>query len=76
MNLNMNIGGPKQDPEVILTFDGDKVIKETKGFEGADCIKQTAFIMEALGATDNKRTLKAEYTKTAKKVKTERIRLS
>ena len=72
--MNINIG-PKPDPEVILTFDGEKVIKETIGFEGADCIEKTAFIMEALGAQENKRTLKSDYLKAGKKIKTERLRL-
>jgi hypothetical protein len=73
--MNLSIGQPKQDPEVILTFDGETIIKETVGFEGSDCIKETAFIMEGLGAQDNKRKLKPEYLKAGKKVKTERIHL-
>lgn len=71
----MNLLKPKQDPEVILTFDGETVLKETIGFEGTDCVKETAFIMEALGAQQNKRKLKPEYLSAGKRVKTERVHL-
>ena len=74
MLLNTSINKPKQDPELILTFDEGKVIKETIGFEGTDCVTETAFIMEALGAKGNKRTLKAEYNKNIKRVRTERVK--
>lgn len=72
MNISM---GPKSDPEVILTFDEGKVLKETIGFEGDDCINKTAFIMEALQAKNNKRKLKPEYMNNVKKQKNERIKL-
>jgi hypothetical protein len=71
-NFNM---GPKADPEVIITFEGEKVTVNSVGFEGTDCVKATASLLEALGAKDVKRTLKPEYMKAAKKVKTERLRL-
>ena len=65
----------KVDPEVILTFEDGKVLKETIGFEGTDCVTQTAFIMEALVAKNNKRKLKPEYMSSGKHVKNERIKL-
>jgi hypothetical protein len=75
--MNMSISQSKEEPTLILTYDGDKVLKETIGFEGTDCVKETAFIMEARAkaVTSSKRTLKAEYTSGSKKVKTERIKL-
>jgi hypothetical protein len=73
MNLSTSVFKKQQDPELILTFDEGKVIKETIGFEGTDCVTETAFIMEALAAKGNKRTLKAEYNKNIKRVRTERV---
>jgi len=47
--------------EIILTFNPDgTVTKETKGFTGKSCVKDTAFIEEALGKP-GKRRLKSEY---------------
>jgi hypothetical protein len=71
----MNLIKTAQEKEIIVTFEGDKVTVETKGFEGTDCVKETASLLEALGATDIKRTLKPEYHKNDKKIKTERLRL-
>ena len=53
--------GNNEQPEVILTFKGDKVLKETKGFKGGKCVEATKFIEELLKPTDSKITFKAEY---------------
>lgn len=64
------------DQEIIVTFDDEKVIVETVGFQGTDCVKATADLLKALGAKEVKRNLKPEYNAgIVKKVKTERIRL-
>lgn len=49
-------------PEMILTFewDGKTVHKQTKGFKGSSCVKETKFIEEGLGKAGD-RKLKAEY---------------
>lgn len=49
-------------PEMTLTFewDGKTVHKETKGFQGTDCVTKTKFIEEALGS-GGKRKYKTEY---------------
>ena len=54
--------GNNERPEVIITFKGDKVIKETKGFQGGQCVEATKFIEELLKPTEQKLTFKAEYT--------------
>ncbi len=48
--------------EIILTFewDGKTVKKETKGFTGSSCIKDTKFLEDALGKPKNRRK-KAKY---------------
>jgi len=47
--------------EVIMIFNPNgTVTKETKGFTGKCCVKETAFIEEALGKP-GKRRLKSEY---------------
>lgn len=46
--------------EIILTFDGDEVKKEVKGFTGKSCVSETKFIEEALGESSN-RKLKKDY---------------
>ena len=43
--MAIDLGGNEQ-PEVIITFKGDKVIKETKGFKGGKCVEATKFIEE------------------------------
>jgi len=73
--MNLTVKPAQQDKEIIVTFEGENVIVETVGFEGTDCVKETAGLLEALGAKDIKRTLKPEYHKADKKVKTERLRL-
>jgi hypothetical protein len=48
--------------EIILTFNSDgTVTKETKGFTGKSCVKETEFIEKALGAKPGKRRFKSEY---------------
>jgi hypothetical protein len=73
--MNMSIGQPKVEPEVILTFEGEKIIKETIGFEGSDCVAETAFIMEGLQAKQTSRKLKPEYANGNKKIKGERLKI-
>ncbi len=81
--MNMSLGpiDPQkktdEEPTLILTYEGDKVYKETIGFEGTDCVTETAFIMEARakGVKNSKRTLKSEYLKGGKKIKNERVKL-
>lgn len=66
----------KNEPEIVVTFDEDKVLVETIGFEGTDCIKATADLLKALGTKELKRTLKPEYHKgPATKLKNERIKI-
>jgi hypothetical protein len=59
--MPIDLGG-NEKPEVIITFKGDKVIKETKGFKGSQCVEATKFIEELLKPTEQKLTFKAEYT--------------
>ena len=51
----------KTEPEIILTFDEGKVIKETVGFEGKSCTEATAFIEAMFKARNQKITFKPEY---------------
>lgn len=47
--------------EIIMTFMADgSVKKETKGFSGGSCVKESEFIEDALGAK-GKRRFKKEY---------------
>jgi hypothetical protein len=57
MSIELN----EQKPTVILTFKGDQVIKETKGFKGGKCIEATKFINDLLKPTKSEVKLTAEY---------------
>jgi hypothetical protein len=59
--------GSNESPEVIITFKGGKVIKETKGFKGGKCVEATKFIEELLKPTQSKVTFTAEYLDTTRK---------
>lgn len=65
----------EQEPELHLTFSGETVIKETFGFEGSSCTEVTSFIEEAMKPKHIKKTLKAEYHRGDKRIKTERNRI-
>lgn len=58
--MGINLGSSEQ-PTVILTFKGDKVIKETKGFTGGKCVEATKFIDDLLKPTATNVTFKEEY---------------
>ena len=60
-------------PEIILTFDGSKVLKETKGFIGKECVEKTQFIEKALGKASNRRK-KSEYYEEKEQTKENRLR--
>ena len=72
--MNINLGAPQQEPELILTFVNGKVEKETIGFTGTDCVTETAFIMEALQGKNAKTTFKSEYNN-RKKTPGEKLKL-
>lgn len=59
----------EKSPTMTLTFewDGKTVHKETSGFEGEACVKETAFIEKALGGKASNRKYKDEYNKRKKK---------
>lgn len=46
--------------ELIFEWDGHTVHKKTSGFSGADCVKKTKFIEEALGKAEE-RTFTSEF---------------
>ena len=41
--------GPRKEITLTFEWDGQTVHKETKGFKGKSCAKETQFIDEALG---------------------------
>jgi len=57
--------GTKPVPTLIMVFewDGKTVHKETKNFEGKNCVNATDFIDKALSASDKQTTFKPEYHK-------------
>ena len=48
-------------PMVILTFKGDEVIKETKGFKGKQCIAATKIVQDILKPTSESIKYTVEY---------------
>jgi hypothetical protein len=51
----------EQIPTVILTFKGDEVIKETKGFKGKQCVAATKIVQDILRPTSESIRYTAEY---------------
>jgi|WetSurMetagenome_2_1015567.scaffolds.fasta_scaffold225446_3 hypothetical protein len=52
------------EPTLILTFNKDgSVEKETTGFNGKSCTEVTQFIEKALGAVNENKRFKPEYTR-------------
>jgi hypothetical protein len=60
MSIDLN----DSKPTVTLTFKGDQVIKETKGFKGGRCVEATKFIEELLKPTEQKVEFTNEYNDT------------
>jgi hypothetical protein len=50
-----------EKPTVILTFKGDEVIKETRGFKGKQCVAATKLVQEILKPTAESIKYTAEY---------------
>jgi hypothetical protein len=60
MSIDLN----DSKPTVTLTFKGDQVIKETKGFKGGRCVEATKFIERLLKPTEQKVEFTNEYNDT------------